>query len=107
MGELYWNGGYLCVAIGVILILLAAYFCDTRYRASFVWLILACTYTPLLLMGVGYGFAHVSRGFINGLVVLAIYGLFRHALPVLVVRLPALRPPRAQAPNAAPGVPPG
>jgi hypothetical protein len=91
VGELYWNGGYLCVAAVVTLILLAAYFCDTRYRASFVWLILECTFAPMLLMGVGYGFAQVSRGFINGLGVLGAYYMFRYALPLLVIKAPALR----------------
>jgi hypothetical protein len=91
VGELYWNGGYLCVAIVVALILGAAYLCDTRYRTSFVWLMLLCQFAPTLLMGVGYGFAQVSRGFINGLIVLAVYYVLRHALPMVVIKPPELR----------------
>jgi hypothetical protein len=106
VGELYWNGGYLCVAIVLTIILGAAYLCDTRYRTSFVWLMLLCEFAPTLLMGVGYGFAQVSRGFINGLIVLAVYYVFRHALPMFVVKAPELRPREPRPAAAASGLTP-
>jgi hypothetical protein len=77
LGELYWNGGYLCVILIVTLLLLATYLCDTRYSTSFVWLTLLWQYAPPSLEGVGYGLAHLSRGFINGLIVVGIYYAFR------------------------------
>jgi hypothetical protein len=96
VGEMYWNGGYVCVAIVVALILLFSYFVDTRYRASFGWLTLLCQYAPPSLEGVGYGFAHLVRGAVNGLIVLVLYYLFRalraSRAPTSVVAPPAGSP---------------
>ncbi len=100
VGELYWNGGYLCVAIVVTLILYVSYLCDARYRSSFVWLTLQCQFAPMLLMGIGYGFAQVSRGFINGLLVLGIYYAFRALAPIVMGK-------RAEASLLARGGDPG
>jgi hypothetical protein len=73
LGEFYWNGGYLCV---VIMATALSFFCalvDWRYRSSPFWLMMLCQFAPTFLGGYGYGFAQVSRGAINGLVVASIY----------------------------------
>ncbi len=75
LGELYWNGGFLCVALVFAAILWVCRRCDLGSRSSAVWLLLVCEFAPSLLQGVGYGFAQVSRGLLNGLVVLAAYWL--------------------------------
>ncbi|GAC1370062.1 MAG: hypothetical protein NVSMB47_19590 [Polyangiales bacterium] len=77
LGELYWNGGYLCAAIVYTFLMLFCWLCDTRWRTSFVWLLLLCEFAPGTLQGVGYGFAQVSRGILNGLLVLACYAALR------------------------------
>ncbi len=75
LGELYWNGGYLCVVLVYAGILCFSWLCDTRARHSFVWLLLLCEFAPGTLQGMGYGFAQVSRGLFNGLIALAAYWL--------------------------------
>lgn len=77
LGELYWNGGYACVAIVFGAMLLFCWRCDTRWRSSFGWLLMLCMFAPGTLMGVGYGFAQVSRGFFNGLLALGCYWAYR------------------------------
>jgi hypothetical protein len=71
LGELYWNGGYLCVALVFAALLWFCRLCETRSQQSFAWLLILCAFAPTLLQGMGYGFAQVSRGATNGLLVLA------------------------------------
>jgi hypothetical protein len=97
LGEAYWNAGYLGVVVFTILMLLVGYLCDTRYQKSFVWLMLLCQGVPPSLMGAGYGFAQLSRGFINGLLVLALYYVIQWGGR----RRPS--PPVADAAEQAPG----
>jgi hypothetical protein len=69
-GELYWNGGFLCLGlVGGALVLFLLYV-DVQARASWLWLALACAIGPGLLQGYGYGFAQVFRGVANGLLFL-------------------------------------
>jgi hypothetical protein len=70
-GELYWNGGMVCVFLVGLLVIAFTYLCDTRFSSSFVWMILFLQFMPGLLQGIGYGYAQVSRGAINGLILLA------------------------------------
>ena len=78
-GELYWNGGYLCVGLVGAVLIWFAFMCDTRFRLSLVWFVLLLQFAPGLLQGVGYGFAQVSRGIFNGLILLALVKVFgRH-----------------------------
>jgi hypothetical protein len=81
IGELYWNGGYACVAIVFGAVLLLCWLCDTRWRASFVWLLLLCCFAPGVLQGAGYGFAQVSRGLFNGLLALGCWFGWRKLRP--------------------------
>jgi hypothetical protein len=77
LGELYWNGGYLCA---VLMILAITFFCfqvDTRYRAGPFWLMMMSQFAPTFLMGYGYGFAQISRGAINALVVVVAYTILK------------------------------
>jgi hypothetical protein len=71
LGELYWNGGYLCVLLVTAALLAFAWLCDTRARTSLSWLVMFCAFAPVLVQGVGYGFAQISRGAINGALLLA------------------------------------
>ncbi len=73
LGELYWNGGYPCVALGFFLIALWAFLCDTRYRRSALWLMLTCQFAPALLEAVGYGLTHTFRCWFDGFLVIAAY----------------------------------
>ena len=73
IGELYWNGGYLCEFLVFLFIVWWAFMCDTRYRESRAWLVLACTFAPAILQGFGYGFAQIARGALNGLWIFAGY----------------------------------
>ena len=66
LGELYWNGGYLCVVLVFLGIAWWSFLCDTRAHDSFFWCACACLFYVGLLQGMGYGFAQVSRGMING-----------------------------------------
>lgn len=70
LGELYWNGGYFCVATVLAGLFWFCRRCDLSSRSSALWLLLICEVSPNLLQGIGYGFAQVSRGPLNGLVVL-------------------------------------
>ncbi|MBS2021162.1 MAG: hypothetical protein JST92_02045 [Deltaproteobacteria bacterium] len=72
-GELYWNGGYLCVALVFAALIAFCRRCDVRYGASAAWLIMFAWFLPNLLQGIGYGFAQVSRGVFNGLLALAVW----------------------------------
>src|SRR5258708_3568348 len=54
-GEMYWNGGYFCVAFGTVMVFLLAYFGDSRRFESFGWLIFYIIFTSGLVFGVGYG----------------------------------------------------
>lgn len=76
-GELYWNGGYLCVLLVFGALVWICWRFDTRAPASFVWLLAACEFTPNLLMGVGYGFAQVSRGLFNAALALLVWAAAR------------------------------
>jgi hypothetical protein len=88
--EMYWNGGYLCVALVTAFILFITHMCDTRFASSFVWLTFMCQYVPESLAGYGYGFAHVVRGLFNALIVLGVYQLFRSRQTVTgVVPMPS------------------
>jgi len=77
-GEAYWNGGYLGVLVFLGLILSLCYFCDTRYHASFTWLIMLLNVGPVLLAGVNYGFSYEFRAVMNALLLLLV---FRFILP--------------------------
>ena len=67
VGEFYWNGGYLAVVVGFILVAGWAFLCDTRYRRGQMWLALFCTFAPQLLEGAGYGLVNLARGAANGI----------------------------------------
>ena len=73
VGELYWNGGYLCVALVFAALAWLAWRCDSSYRDSFLWLVMVCNFSSNLFQGMGYGFAQVSRGAINGLLTLLVW----------------------------------
>jgi hypothetical protein len=85
LGELYWNGGYVCVLLVFAGLLWFCWLCDTRWRTSFVWLLLLCEFAPNTLQGMGYGFAQVSRGIFNGLIALGCYVIWKR------LRAPALQ----------------
>jgi hypothetical protein len=76
LGELYWNGGWLCVVIISMALSLFCAVVDTRYRQSAFWLMMVAQFGPSLLMGYGYGFPQVSRGAINGLVIAGFYRIY-------------------------------
>jgi len=73
LGELYWNGGFLCLLIVGTALAFFCSFVDTRYHSSYFWLIMAAQFAPSFLMGYDYGFPQVARGAINGLVTVAAY----------------------------------
>jgi hypothetical protein len=53
-----------------------SFFCfviDEKYRESPFWLMMLAQFAPSFFMGYGYGFAQVSRGAINGLLVAVVY----------------------------------
>lgn len=76
-GELYWNGGYLCVALVFGALAWFSWRSDTGRSRSFPWLLVVCTFTPNLLQGLGYGFAQVSRGIFNSGIALLIWAIAR------------------------------
>jgi hypothetical protein len=80
LGELYWNGGYLCVFVVMVFFASLASLCDRRFRTSPGWLIMACCFGPPMLQGFGYGVAQMMRGLINGCLVLGAYQLLRNPL---------------------------
>jgi hypothetical protein len=75
LGELYWNGGYVCLILVFGLILWFTFLCDTRFRYSSFWLMMSAQFGPSLFMGVGYGLDQIMRGAINGLLVIGAYRL--------------------------------
>jgi hypothetical protein len=82
LGELYWNGGYFCVLIVFGFLIVLTFYCDTRFRSSPFWLMMFAQFVPTFFMGVGYGFAQIIRGAINGLLVIGFY----RVAPTLVLR---------------------
>ena len=80
LGELYWNGGFLCAFIMILVITFFCFKVDTRYRSSPFWLMMMSQFAPTFLMGYGYGFAQISRGAINALVVMGAYVIFKGAM---------------------------
>jgi hypothetical protein len=77
LGELYWNGGYFCAVVCLAGLFWFCRRCDLGSRDSALWLLFVCEFAPSLLQGMGYGFAQVSRGALNGLVVLGAVWLLR------------------------------
>jgi hypothetical protein len=73
LGEFYWNGGFLCVAIMATALSFFCFVIDKKYRESPFWLMMLAQFAPSFLMGYGYGFAQVARGAINGLLVAVVY----------------------------------
>ena len=73
LGEFYWNGGFLCVAIMATALSFFCFVIDRKWRASPFWLLMLTQFAPPFLMGYGYGVAHASRGAINGLLVAVVY----------------------------------
>lgn len=73
IGELYWNGGYLCVLIVSLALAFVSVLLDVRASRGFVWTMVLCQAAPNLLMGFQYGLSQVSRGFFNGLLASAMY----------------------------------
>jgi hypothetical protein len=90
-GEAYWNGGYLGVFVFLGLVLGLCYFCDSRYRSSFTWLVILLNVGPVLLAGVNYGFSYEFRALVNALIQLA---MFRFLLPRIAPQAHA-EPPAA------------
>ena len=72
-GELYWNGGMVCVGLVTLALCLLCFLCDTRFTGSFAWLLFICNFGPSLLQGMGYGMAQVERGLFNGLLALGVH----------------------------------
>ena len=73
LGEFYWNGGFLCVVIMATALSFFCFVIDEKYRESPFWLMMLAQFAPSFFMGYGYGFAQVSRGAINGLLVAVVY----------------------------------
>jgi hypothetical protein len=78
-GEMYWNGGHLCVGVVSSLMFLLAYLADTRRNRGFGWLVFYCMFASCLGYGVGYGLTYLFRGSTNALFVIIAYKLFRRA----------------------------
>ena len=70
LGELYWNGGYACVVLVLAGLFWFCWRCDTGARQGGLGLLLLCEFSPNLLQGMGYGFAQVARGALNGALVI-------------------------------------
>lgn len=92
-GEAYWNGGYLGVFVIIGSILALCYFCDTRYRSSFAWLVMLLNVGPVLLAGVNYGFSYEFRAVVNALLQLAVYRLILPKPAATAVQRQVQRPP--------------
>ncbi len=109
VGDLYWNGGYPCIAIVLVLLLLWWWLCDTRFRSSFFWATCYFQMSPMLLQGIGYGMAQVMRGTITGFLVWGSCVLYWKAAARLQPRPPFARVPLGPTawmlprPNAVPG----
>jgi hypothetical protein len=102
LGELYWNGGFLCVVVvGAALAILCG-LADQRYRSSPYWLMMVCQFAPSFLMGYGYGFPQVARGAINGLLVILAYKVYAVLSPK---PSPPIEPPCRTQVESAPPVP--
>jgi len=78
-GEMYWNGGYLCVFLMTASLLALAWFVDTRRDVSFNALLFACMFTPSLFQGTQYGVTYPARGFSNAVLAILIFRLARWA----------------------------
>ena len=66
-GELYWNGGWLCMIVMGLAVVGAILYIDRGAHYS-VWLLaLSFAITPNLVQGYGYGYAQTFRGLANGL----------------------------------------
>jgi hypothetical protein len=76
LGELYWNGGYLCVFVMMLFFVGLAKLCDERCMTSPAWALVAICYGGTLLMGFGYGVAQIMRGLINSVGLLAAFWLY-------------------------------
>ena len=76
LGELYWNGGWLCVVIVATAISLFCSIIDRHCWRSPFWLMMVAQFAPSFLMGYGYGFPQVARGAINGLLAAGCYVTF-------------------------------
>src|SRR5205807_363304 len=91
LGEYYWNGGWLCVILVYLGLGAFMYYCDTSYMRTARGLMMICAFAPGLLMGLGYGFAQVSRGMINGLLLLLCFAVLKRVRqrrgPTLPTRL--------------------
>jgi len=87
-GEMYWNGGYACVVLISALVLLIAYFADTRSHRSFGWVIFHCMYVPILFPGMGYGLNYLFRGASNALLAFVAYKLFARVRTLSTRTLP-------------------
>ena len=88
-GEFYWNGGYFGVLLGFLLMTGLAFFCDSRYRFSQAWLGMTCAFAPPLFEGIGYGFAHVFRGAVDGVLLVGLLWLFGRVRQRAGRRLPS------------------
>jgi len=67
VGEFYWNGGWACVLVMTTALCAFMFLCDTRCHNGGFWALMVCAFSPGLYMGIGYGFAQVSRGMFNGI----------------------------------------
>lgn len=93
LGELYWNGGWLCVSLVFGAIVLWSFLCDTRSSSSAAWMVLCCCFVVGLMQGIGYGFAQIARGTINGLIALLIMRLAAIPPVPLQPSFPSLQTP--------------
>jgi hypothetical protein len=89
LGEFYWNGGYACVIVMVVALVLFCTVVDLRYRASPFWLVMATQFAPAFLMGYGYGLPQVARGAINGLLVVCAFAVLTALHGALSARMRA------------------
>jgi hypothetical protein len=82
-GEMYWNGGFLCVIMVTCSICLMAWLVDSRRNSSTTSLLMCCMFIPSLMQGTQYGITYPMRGISNGCIAVIIYWAFswmrRHA----------------------------
>lgn len=72
-GEMYWNGGYLCVFLVSLALLALTWFIDT-HRSRSIWaLLFACMFTPSLLQGMQYGLSYPARGLSNAVLAVILF----------------------------------
>lgn len=96
-GELYWNGGLLCLIVvggGLLWFLLTV---DVKSTSSWFWFALACAIGPGLLQGYGYGFAQVFRGVANGALFLVPLLAYLRWASAARPQIQAHRPPTSSA----------